>query len=171
MFISLRSSWKKGDSRKNGYQDDIFRAWNKKKFELTNVETHILKGHLLIWQGQMVRDKWWFQRGGWEKGLLMFIRLGGRRRNKFFKWKMTQYVSGIWTILTWWFGFALKLIFATSPAASKILVTSKVVKNDSLCQSKTRTCQSVYFYSERFHTQNSDVYVTTILAFLDNPLI
>ena len=30
----------------------------EKKFELTNVETRILlKGHLLIWQGQMVRDK------------------------------------------------------------------------------------------------------------------
>jgi hypothetical protein len=31
----------------------------QKKFELTNVETSriLLKGHLLIWQGQMVRDK------------------------------------------------------------------------------------------------------------------
>jgi len=73
--IDGRSSWKKRD-RKNGYQDDIFRGLKQnKKFELTNVETLILIGHLLIWQGQMVRDKWSFQRGGWGKGLIMFIRL------------------------------------------------------------------------------------------------
>ena len=60
MLISRSSLLEKRETGKMVIKMTSFGLETKqeKKFELTNVETQILlKGHLLIWQGQMVRDK------------------------------------------------------------------------------------------------------------------